>query len=370
MSRWLTRMAPLMLVLVAVGCAEPLETAYGRTRGRSINGTGALAELFREQGHSVRTAIRQSDELKDWAEVIVRFAPYPGPPDRKEADWYLSWLLADSDHQLIYIPRDFDAEAEYWTSVLAQQPEGTEAETRQRVERRRDEAAGWVSNLPHPTTEPADPRLWFAVAPGNGPPVTCGRLSGPWARGIDAKAAAIVRHDALRVEREFVLLRGDEAVLAMTWGLGTGGAILAIANGSFLLNEPLAHPARRELALRVVRWIGDGPRHVAFLEGYLGDGPIQPPSVFALLWVAPFGWIIAHLFGFSVIACLVRAVRLGRPRPEPPSGVERPAAHAEALGMLLARIGDSAAAHATLETYRRWRQPSALSFKARSEGPS
>ncbi len=73
--------------------------------------------MLRSEGHEVRTAIRLSDELAEWAEGIVRFAPYPGPPDREEAEWYEHWLADDANRWLVYVVRDFDAVAEYWKTV-------------------------------------------------------------------------------------------------------------------------------------------------------------------------------------------------------------------------------------------------------------
>src|SRR5690242_7944358 len=79
-------------IVSASGCARRLETGYGSSRGASLNGTSAFAGLLRSRGHEVRTAWRLTSEVEAWAEVIIRFAPYPGPPDREEASWYHEWL--------------------------------------------------------------------------------------------------------------------------------------------------------------------------------------------------------------------------------------------------------------------------------------
>ncbi|MBV8608874.1 MAG: hypothetical protein JO034_15625, partial [Singulisphaera sp.] len=84
-----------------------------------------------------------------------------------------------------------------------------------------------------------------------------------------------------------------------------------------------------------------------------------PPSVFELLRVAPFGWVAAQMLALGLAACMARAPRLGRPRPEAPTDEDRPAAHPEALGALLAKTRQAADARAILDTYRRWRYPSA-----------
>ena len=65
---------------VAPGCGWGPTTTYGTSRGKSLNGTSVLPEMFENSGHEVRTAIRLNEELADWAGGIVRFAPYPGLP--------------------------------------------------------------------------------------------------------------------------------------------------------------------------------------------------------------------------------------------------------------------------------------------------
>src|SRR5271166_6183909 len=96
--RTLVGMAALGLALVVValargsGNAHALESGYGSSMGSSVNGTGALAALLRNQGHEVRTAWRLTAELAGWADVIVRFAFAPGPPNREEARWHDDWL--------------------------------------------------------------------------------------------------------------------------------------------------------------------------------------------------------------------------------------------------------------------------------------
>jgi hypothetical protein len=66
-----------------------------------------------------------------------------------------------------------------------------------------------------------------------------------------------------------------------------------------------------------------------------------------------------HVLLLLLFGVLVKAPILGRPRPATTTDAERPSAHAEALGYLLARTRDEATARAHLKSYRRWRQASA-----------
>jgi hypothetical protein len=262
-----------LVLLTAAGC-DPggVDATYGRARGPSVNGTGALAELLRRRGHTVRVARRLGAQVGAQADTIVRFAPTPGPPDRDEALWYETWGAEAPGRRLIYVPRDFDAESQYWAEALARLPADADPRVRTGMERRRDARKDWAADLPPPVKTPADPEQWFALEPNPGRPVLCRQLSGDWAEGIDPKAAALTRHQVFRLDEdagEEVLLEGDGKPLVLEWhwtGAPDSG-VLVVANGSFLLNEPLVHRARRPLALRVARWAGETPRRVVFVEG-------------------------------------------------------------------------------------------------------
>jgi hypothetical protein len=351
------------------GCAgQDVETTYGRSFGRSVNGTAALAEWLRSRGHEVRAVARLDDRLRDRADVLVRFAPYPGPPERREALWYDDWLRAAAGRRLVYICRDYDAEADYWRNARDRLPADAESNRRSRIESRLSRAEGWVTRLPDRPKEPADSELWFEVPASKTAPTLCRGLSGPWADQIDPAAARISRHEVPRVTVETILLEGDGHPLVIQWRL-ENAAVLVVANGSFLLNASLLEPARRPLAQRLVDWIGDSPRRVVFVDGSFVMGLDGGASD---LWprVPELEWIGAHMLALGLIACLARAVRLGRPRPEPASGVERPSAHAEALGDLLARTGDRAMAQSLLDQYRRWARSAAHpSLKKRAPRP-
>ena len=365
-----------VLGLAISGCGGGVDATYGRSRGPSVNGTGVLAEMLKQKGHSVRAAIRLNDELKGKADTIVRFAPRPGPPDREEGAWYEHWLKEDTGRRLIYVPRDFNAESEYWAAALAAMPGGADPTQRERAEERRKETATWTADLPPRSTAPADVDDWFDVVPGTGP-MTCKTLGGPWADGVDVAAASLVRHDSLRENGESILLTGDGVPLAFEWHWPgqpppeRGASTLVVANSSFLLNEPLAHRARRSLARRVVDWVGAPPRRVVFVEGQetlLGARGGGASSPFDLFKIPPLGTIFGHWIALLLLLSLSRAVILGRPRPEPPSDADRPAAHPEALGALLARTRDEGAARALLEAYRRWRHP-AIGIPPQPPGP-
>jgi hypothetical protein len=347
------------MLATAPGCSQGPETSYGSSRGQSLNGTSAFAALVRRQGHEVRTARRLTDELSGWADVIIRFAFAPGTPDQLEAEWFERWLDEQRGRSLVYVVHDYDAQVEYWKLVHDQLPGEANEERRKQAEVKKDESGNWWKKLPAKADKPGNAATWFKVGHAHDPPITCKALDGPWARDIDAGAAALTLHEPLAADSEIVLLEGDGQVLAMEWETDNDNRVLAIANGSFLLNLPLVNVARRPLAEEVVAWLGKGRRRVAFVDGptVLGGNP-SPPTLFDLLERIPsFRWAAIHLGLFGLLASLARAPRLGRARPDPPSDADRPAAHAEALGALLERGKDVTSARKLLETYRRWRLP-------------
>ncbi len=130
MNRPRTLLYLMLTWAFCAGCGGGgVESFYGRVRGKSVNGTGTFAELLREQGHHVRATVRLNEDVAEWAETIVRFAPYPGPPDKDEAEWYADWLANYPGRRLIYVPLDFDAEDEYWVAILQQMPPDADPET-------------------------------------------------------------------------------------------------------------------------------------------------------------------------------------------------------------------------------------------------
>jgi hypothetical protein len=315
--------------------------------------------MLRNQGHDVRTAVRLTDDLAEWAEGLVRFAPYPGPPGRDEANWYREWLRENPNRWLIYVVRDFDATAEYWREVRAHLSASEDPERVTEAEEARDKAGNWAEHLPVKASEAGDPKQWFKLEPAWFPPRTISKLSGPWATGIDGKAAALMVHEPLHESGGHVLLMGDDKPFVIEKRIDGEGHVLIIANGSFLLNEPLTNSARRPLAERVVNWAGKEGRAVALVEGsFVLDGPHGPPSLWDLVKRLPaLRWAAIQLSLAGLLAALARAPRLGRPKPDPDSDADQPGAHARALGDLLARTGSAQDAVDLLDRYRRWRFP-------------
>ena len=157
--------------------------------------------------------------------------------------------------------------------------------------------------------------------------------------GVDAAAAGLTVHETIRSRRHSLLLAADGKPLVVEKSVGAG-RLLVIANGSFLLNEGVVNPARRPLAEHVLDWVTGASDRVAMVDGpsVLGDAEGMP-SLWDLLWrIPPLRWVAIQMGLAALLAALARAPRLGRPRPDPSSGADRPAEHAVAFGALWQRL--------------------------------
>jgi hypothetical protein len=346
-------------LLGMAGCGTGPETEYGSSAGESLSGTSVLAAVLKAEGHDVEAAIKLNDNLAGWAQGIIRFAPNPGPPDRAEANWYDRWLADNPKRWLVYVVGDFDASSEYWKSVVGNLDQATETEALEEAREALRKAVDWYRNWPAKSATPADAASWFEVDAAWQPPRICTSVSGPWAAGIDARAIGLTLHEPLKAKGGTVLLAGDGKAFVIEKSMRGENRMLFIANGSFLLNEALAVEARSKLLGKLFDWIGPDRCRIALLEGsFVLDAAEGPLSLWQLLKRLPdFRWIAAQIAAAALCAALARAPRLGRPRDEPGQGPDRPAAHAEALGALLARSGSLDQARAIVARYRSWRYP-------------
>jgi hypothetical protein len=127
----------------------------------------------------------------------------------------------------------------------------------------------------------------------------------------------------------------------------SGGRIIVVTNGSFLLNLPLANSGNRRLAANLIEYLPDH-EHVAFLETepnprvYKEEPYEGMPTGLQILTSYPTGPILMHFAVLGLLYLIARAPIFGRPRSIVRSTTADFGNHVAALGRLLSKGRDHA----------------------------
>ena len=356
-----------LVALVLWGGPDDIDGTYGRRKGgswSSVNGTGVLAGLFEQAGHTVFSWRMLSPRLRRRADCIVWFPDDFQPPSEKICDWLEDWLTEQPNRTLIYVGRDFDAAIWYWEQIQPNAPQ----DQRQEILRRKLEAKVHFSqNLLAPaTTEECN---WFTLKGGQKHREVRSLDGNPqWLEGVDpAKLEIELNHRLIPSRDVEVLLESEGDVLVSTERFHQS-RLIVVANGSFLLNLPLVNHEHRKLAGQLIDEIGppgQTGQTVVFLESGAGgllvldsDPTAGPPSVLHIFNRWPTNWILLHVAAVGIIFCVSRFPIFGRPRDLEPEGTSDFGRHIDAVAEFLQRSGDSTHATARLLHYHETTRPS------------
>ncbi|MBI3469548.1 MAG: DUF4350 domain-containing protein [Planctomycetes bacterium] len=345
--------------LLLAGCAEEIDTEYGKRRGidaaESVNGTAVLGRMFEQAGHEVRDWRWLSPRLRDNSDTIVWFPDDFSGPDADRREWLEEWLLEQEGRTLIYVGRDFDAAADYWDQVQAGAPANQIPELKRREAWARSEfqtARAMLSD--------GEDHEWFTIR--DGPHRTVRTLKGDpaWLDGGDPSKAKIELYSTLvppsPSEDIDVLLESGSDVLAWRQRIG-GSKLIVIVNGSFLTNLPLVNHEHRKLADRLIAEAGP-PGRVVFLESGAGGPTILDKDPGIDLPTGPTGWPLDYillLFALTGLTYLFSQYPIfGTPRDVPKKHSADFGQHVEALGELLQQTSDEPLAHTKLQQYQQW----------------
>lgn len=347
---------------------EELPSAYGRRRGgkaaSSVNGTAALAQLFRKAGHRVSSINRLSPKAEDF-DIIVWFPDNFQPPTKEQRQFLEDWLANGTGRTVVYVGRDYDAAVAYWKKVLPTVPkaQADEALLRQAEARATHEAL----RAQMPEDEYA---RWF-VARRDAKARKIKTLDGRWAEGINPEKVEIELEGRLAIPTdadrgtpdpelpaEFeTLLASDGDALAtlirddQEWG---DGQVIVVANGSFLLSYALVNHEHRKLAAKLVEECGT-PGRALFVESDSKGPPVldkEPKRWRSLLELPhPLDIIVMQLVLLGVIFCLARMPIFGRPKELPAESPADFGKHVAALGELLSRTKDQGYADQRIAQY-------------------
>jgi len=396
----------LFVLAAAIGCQpDDINRQYGQRRSAvgadSVNGTATFAKMYEQAGHKVTTWRRLSPKLNQY-DTLVWFPDTYRAPTQRERHFLDQWLARGSSRTLIYVGRDYDAGPLYWTKMQANAPAGQESEIATRI-------SDAIADKARKRKELSDGEYarWFVVRSGKPQKVTV--LEGPWSQGIDASKTELaidVRLDPVEagdlpkqtttaitpvtpkrsqkaakkkylttdeyyreppgVPLSETLLSGDGAIPivrrvterpANEWY--TGGKVIVITNGSFLVNMALVNHEHRKLAAKVIAE-GSPLGKVAFLESdqsgletFSQEPDAEMPSGLELFTIFPINAVILHLVAVGILFCFAVLPIFGRPRQLPRPAVSDFAAHIAAVGELLQFSGDRNAAKRTLDEYNK-----------------
>jgi hypothetical protein len=410
------RMATLLAACLLSGCQGKIYSDYGVRSGEassSLNGTAVFAEMFRAEGFDVRGRTYISPRLADF-DVVVWTPNDFEPPSIAQRIGIENWL-SEGERTLVFVGRDFDALPRYWSQV------GEDAPADEKVEiwRQREYARSQFRQQRIEFPDEAVVR-WFTFRdrPGREKVTSLQSTDESWTAGIDMSeleievqsyfdiptkkeadaalkgaAASSLTEYSMKFDNSFdeidytekirqgrlpqhkVLLETDTGVPLVleirdpSWGRSR---ILAIPNGSFLLNYGLVNHEHRKLAQRL---INDCPgTKVGFLETDGTDRDVHSkveqgtmPGLAAFTtW--PLGMIIVHAFLIGALLCFAWFPILGRPQTMDDTSTSNFGDHVDAIGKLLRRNGDLQHAFAALSEYQS-RQGSGKTSKPESNEP-
>ncbi|MEN1678093.1 MAG: hypothetical protein AAGJ46_00760 [Planctomycetota bacterium] len=356
----------MLLLLPLCGCFPGyLEEQYGRRSGvwsDSINGTAVLGKMIEKAGHKVRSVDRLYPKVGN-ADVIVWFCDDFGAPSAEARQWLDDWLLlSDEAKTLVFVTRDYEAGALYWSEMQKTAPAGlqkTLGNERRQSQTRFNQYRGGA-----PVTDAAGD--WFTTDRRT-TTRTIQQLSGPWAKGVDASKTQIEHRAYLTPSDEADFLLADErghplaseiVYSGESWQTNVKDSrVVMIENGAFLLNGALVNKEHRKLAGRLVDHLGPPKLNVVFLESdsdppVLADDPsVGPASAFKHLTLWPIGAPIVQALALGVAYAAFRWPIFGRPRRGEEASLTDFGRHVEAVGRLLAATRDRTYADAQLRAY-------------------
>ena len=363
----------VMSLCFLVGCApegDSLRTEYGRIQGvdsgKSVNGTGAFADMFAEQGFKVKRRSKISPRIEKF-QTIVWMPDDIDRPSPKAVDALNEWLEMGWGRTLIYVGRGYDCQLDYVRLVAAKAPvEEKEEWLRQLTEARlaSSEPSSYDQLLPTNAT----PCEWFEIKSNERRKAK--RLTGDLAAGVEAENASVEISNLLSpvppasaagLWDSKTLLSTDRMIFAFELTNESTeyneGKIVIVSNGSFLLNFSLVNNAENQkLAGNLIDYV-DGYGDVLFLESdYRGIKVSSSDTTNHNQWSwiseGPLRYIVPHLLAWGILFCFVFFPIFGRPKNTKKRSISTFRNHINAIGKLLSQSKLPNRAKDTIEKYQ------------------
>ena len=341
----------VVALALLTGCSSELESEYGKRIGMaptSVNGTGALADMFAAAGHRVDSRQLISPNLQT-ATTIVWFPDDFSAPKAEVVLWLDDWLR-EGGRTLVYVGRDFDAAPLYWQKMRTSYTGARRLE----ADAYRQEARSRHNLFRMQMKEKACD--WFKIETDRGKR-DVRTLSGPWSQRVDPSKVEIELHRRFEPsEYAEPLLESNGDAIVTREEYDDGGQLIVVTNGSFLLNMPLVNHEHRKLAGKLIDSVDEG--RVVFLESETGGPKVvdnEPsPKVHTgleILGIWPMSAILLHFAVLGVIFCFARWPIFGTPAEAETAPASDFGLHVEALGKLLEQSGERDYAQAKIKFY-------------------
>jgi len=389
-----TRLANL-LVILTIGIVtsntiaqdeDDIDRTYGegnQSEGAySINGTGVLADMFRNAGSEIfysrilGTPARRADVIV-WAPNSYRL------PGEEEVAAIEQWLAAKPGRTFIFIGRDYDATMDYWVEVTKDATDDEKillalkmldvwgAFQVKRMQLEDGEDCGWFTMNAESTVKTiknleGDPAWLAGTENGKFHLRVQGFLD--FTEKINQSSFSSPYDYNIKLHSN-----GIPIVTEITSPQFYRSKIYAVVNGSFLLNVPLVNHEHRKLAATIIRQCSQ-KRVVCFLESDYDDSenvpvitndpaPPLPPSILTILQSWPFGFILMHLIVVGIVYCFFRYPIFGKSKTTfvltttiddktRKQSVANFGRHIQALGNLMRRSGNETYARNCISQYQ------------------
>ena len=358
-------------LVLLVGCSESgqIVTEYGKVSGSagsaSLNGTSVLYDLFLKRGHRVKRRKKISPSIRKY-ETVVWFPDDRDCPSDEVVNRLNEWLVDGYGRTLIYVGRDYEAQMDYLNQVKEEAPldqkeemmrQIAEARMERRILRRTsffwdiqatDVACEWFERkkLTRQSVKTVDRELAEELDV-NKLSIEVGATLAP--RDYSAEDYVYSVNRLLDVNDEpFIFEVYDES--------DDRNVVLAIGNGSFLLNYGLLNSENRKLANRIVDRV-DPYGDVLFLESGPGGIEISDSDVTnhnAWAWISepPLRYIVPHFLFWGILFCFVSFPIFGRPKKLKQESTSTFRSHVDATGKLIERSKRPDIAAARIEKFQ------------------
>ena len=353
-------------------------TEYGKIRGKSagtsVNGVSVLADILRDQGHSVARYGRLSPRIERY-DTLIWFPENKNCPSDEAVEYLEQWLNNGYRRTLIYVGYDFAGEIDFYRQTVAQaKGEQKErvmralAEAQMQDDRKRyhDNSDNW--RIAFAGGRPNDTSCrWFDLEVEQRE--LCNDLDGPLTENLSTKSMSSLQTQAWLVPRESyldshpgrkleTLLDADDRPFAfryyeeppdpdLYWA--SENRLVFVTNAGFLTNYALIETENRQLANNLIEQI-EPYSDVLFLESgtdgiEISESDYDAHNTWAWITKKPLCYMVPHVLAWGVLFCFTFYPIFGRPKQTVNTRNRSFGDHIGALARLSSR-------HLTLSTAR------------------